>query len=379
MFRGSIFLAQKCSGNEPVKTDVSGRYSDFDGNGGCAGFSPYFPLIRTAPEPDDTIIHLFSAFFRRIFNISSIRERVKKNINIMPGRDIMIVTGLQADQHQIKCGGNMGFLNVERTIIDLGTQRPYKLIQISDTHAVSLSPDQTGEELERAKQQENFWMKGKAHFAHLFGEKYDESECAIHSSECLQKEIEYINSEAPDAALLTGDMIDYPSGANDELLRRSIRCINTPVLFTCGNHERPADRYNDVCINGDASFQVIEFDDLRLVGLDDSRKTISRMQLEKLQKVTENDKKTVICMHIPVKTASNRDEMISYEDYYTIDSESCDSDSREFIKYISERETVRLVLCGHCHGASQSEFTPGKKQLICSSGLIGYIREIIIH
>ena len=68
----------------------------------------------------------------------------------------------------------------------------------------------------------------------------------IPSKECLNKLIEYINEEKPNAAILTGDIIDYYSESNYSLLKDSISKIRCPYIFTIGNHEAPVEKFEEI-------------------------------------------------------------------------------------------------------------------------------------
>ena len=270
----------------------------------------------------------------------------------------------------------MNFYNIKELEINIGLKNEYHLIQISDNHMINVTKKQPKGQYEEALRAEEVWQRQKKSFAEHYKEPYDQEIHYIPSIECINKQIAYINKNKPDLAILNGDIIDYYTNANYKALKKAMNSIKVPALFICGNHETPCDRYNEIAINNDASFQLIEFEEFQVIGLDDSTKLITKDVLKKLKDNTKNGKPTIISMHIPVMTKENKEEMAKYDSYFVIDQDNTDKTTKEFLEYIINEDSIKALLCGHCHGADMNYFTKGKMQIICSSGLVGYINDI---
>jgi hypothetical protein len=112
--------------------------------------------------------------------------------------------------------------------------------------------------------------------------------------------------------------------------------------------------------------------------LDNSKKHFTLNQINKLKDVFGLNKPIILLMHIPIVTKFNLEEMKRFDSYFVIDYNICDNVTKKFIDIIVESELVKVILCGHVHGAHQSCFGENKLQICASSGLIGYINNITL-
>ena len=271
----------------------------------------------------------------------------------------------------------MSFIKENLIEINLGLKNEYKLIQISDVHAVDFNDSDSIDDINEAKKAEDIWYKQRTWFADKANESYDESHL-IPSKECLNNLINYINDENPDVSVLSGDIIDYYSKSNYKLLVESIKKINTKYIFSPGNHETPVDRYKEI-FNNSTGFTVLDLDDFKIVSLDDSTKLVSADTLNSLKKELEDDKLIIISMHIPISTIYNKEELSKYDPYFLIYEDDTDEITKEFIDILANNPKIKAILSGHIHGHSESYFAPNKIECIASSGLIGFVNKIIIR
>jgi predicted MPP superfamily phosphohydrolase len=250
------------------------------------------------------------------------------------------------------------------------------LVQFSDVHAVASHRRDDPETVQKAIRQERLWMKQRLDFATQFHETYD-PEVLLSSVECLTQLIDYSNRNHPDLVLLTGDIIDYYSPSNHALLKGALDRLEVPYLFSCGNHESPAERFQEVC-QGNCDFSQAEFADFRVVSLNDSDRSVRFSQLHALEKLLESNKPILLALHIPIMTEYNQTELEKLDSYYSIRFSDCDEITHHFIRLVSESSQIQAVFCGHTHGSMTTLIAPGKPQFCCSSGLIGHINRITI-
>lgn len=130
----------------------------------------------------------------------------------------------------------MSFIQENIINVAIGVSKEYQLIQFSDVHVATYNPSDSTEIKEKAIIQEKTWMKQRVDFARKFNETIHQKHM-IPSVECLSKLIDYSNENHPDLVLLSGDIVDYYSEANYVYLKQSLSRINSPYLFSCGNHE----------------------------------------------------------------------------------------------------------------------------------------------
>jgi len=270
----------------------------------------------------------------------------------------------------------MSFIQENKIELNFSLKNEYKLIQISDVHAMTYTSLDSKEEKEEAIKAEDLWYRQRTWFADKANEHYSESHM-IPSKECLSKLIDYINSEKPVAAILSGDIIDYYSKTNYELLVSECNRISVPFVFSNGNHEIPASNYTEIT-NNPLGFKVLDFIEFKIVSLDNSTKSISKDTLDLVKKELEENKPIIIAMHIPISTKYNSDEMKKYDPYFIIDENNTDSITKEFIDLLVKCNNVKAILCGHTHGHSETYFAPNKLEICASSGLIGFVNKIII-
>ena len=270
----------------------------------------------------------------------------------------------------------MSFIQENKIELNLSLKNEYKLIHISDVHAVTYKDTDSKEEIDEALKAEELWYRQRTWFAGRAKEHYDESHM-IPSKDCLANLVNYINNEKPTAAILSGDIIDYYTKSNYELLVNSIKNINCPYVFCNGNHEPNIDKYEAIT-NSIIGYSTLNFDEFKIVSLDNSTKHISNETLNLVKKELEVDKPIIIVMHIPISTKYNENEMKKFDPYFVIYENDTDETTKEFIDILVNNDNIKTILCGHTHGHLESYFAPNKLQCCASSGLIGLVNKITI-
>ena len=270
----------------------------------------------------------------------------------------------------------MSFIQENKIELNLSLKNEYKLIHISDVHAVTYKDRDSKEEIDEALKAEDIWYRQRTWFADRAKEHHDESHM-IPSKECLTNLINYINDEKPTAAVLSGDIIDYYTKSNYELLVESCNNIKVPYVFCNGNHEPDIDKYKGIT-NSFIGFSTLDFSEFKIVSLDNSSKRVSKETLDLVKKEMEDNKPIIIVMHIPISTKCNENEMKKFNPYFVIYENDTDETTKEFIDILVNNSNIKAILCGHTHGHLESYFAPNKMQCCASSGLIGLVNKIII-
>ena len=253
--------------------------------------------------------------------------------------------------------------------IKAGATKPFTVLHISDTHLTAAYPDE-GE----------FERKTAYRRIRTFGGRQEE---ALRDSIAWAKEhVDYL--------LHTGDLIDFQSRANFDLVKKYYG-EGGAMMFGClGNHEHyrgkkmakkdgtpivPAvvpdllkESYpfpNDFCttvING-----------VNFITIDDSTDTVSADQATRFEAEVKKGLPIILCMHCPfptreiVRAASRfwrRTDLKGIRDMSSfVESEKYkDKTTADFVAYLRAQPLLKGILCGHGHLSVVDNFSPTAKQ-----------------
>ena len=265
--------------------------------------------------------------------------------------------------------GRFERLSLTYHAIKAGATKPFTVLHISDTHLTAAYPDE-GE----------FERKTAYRRIRTFGGRQEE---ALRDSIAWAKEhVDYL--------LHTGDLIDFQSRANFDLVKKYYG-EGGAMMFGClGNHEHyrgkkmakkdgtpivPAvvpdllkEVYpfpNDFCstvING-----------VNFVTIDDSTDTVSADQVSRFEAEVKKGLPILLCMHCPfptreiVRAASRfwpRTNLKAIRDMSNfVESEKYkDATTRDFVAYLRAQPLLKGILCGHGHLNVVDDFSPTAKQ-----------------
>lgn len=270
----------------------------------------------------------------------------------------------------------MSFIQENIITLNFNLKKQYTLVHFSDVHVIDITNNETIQEQEKAEKGEQAWYRVRKDFAIHFNEVCDERHM-IPSCLCLDKLLDYSKNINPDCLIMTGDIIDYYSKANLSYLENSLKDISLPYTICCGNHEAPSTIFDNLT-NNQSDYKVTRLEEIKIIALDDSKKSFSQKQYDLLKEELKENIPTIICFHIPLLTNTNSKEMSKYDQYFIIDHNNCDIVSKETIDLFINNVNVKAILCGHTHGASTSMYCKNKPIICASSGLIGYVNKIII-
>ena len=266
----------------------------------------------------------------------------------------------------------MKFIQEKKIKLKIGLSKKYNILHFSDVHVITYNQNDDAETIKKTQEHQQAWDKVKIDFAKHFNEPYNDSHL-ISSASCLDNLINYTNNKNTNAVILTGDIIDYYSKSNYQYLVESLNKLNKPYLFSCGNHEIPVSMYNDI------SSKYIDLEELILLSVNNPEKRFEESDLNLLKELLLLNKPIILSMHIPLLTNYNKEQMKKYNQYYVIDHNTTDSTTSSFINLIINSKQIKAVLCGHTHGFSKTYIAPNKPQICASSGLIGFINNLIIY
>lgn len=255
---------------------------------------------------------------------------------------------------------------------DLGLGKRYVIYQVGDTH-VNAGTSDFDLQRERARLEQS-----RIAYAERFNEVYDSNLICKESKQRLCDLLGYVNGEKPDAVCYCGDMMDCYSAENFAFIKSQVEKTNAPFVYATGNHEAPAACYADMPGVATTEFSVLESDGFEIVCLDNSQGFYTGNQYALLSAETGKAKPIIIVQHVPIVTSYNKDSKLGDCGGYYYIKEGSSKINDNVITLLCTDRHIGLILCGHIHGTTDTEIADGKRQLTCSSGLMGNLNRIVL-
>ncbi len=249
------------------------------------------------------------------------------------------------------------------------------LFHMSDLHLIVSTPKSTPEWQAFAQKQRDAWQGVRISFAKLYGDAYDEPHL-IQPEEALSKYVSLVNEKRPHALLMTGDMLNDFSVETIDFLGEALAGVEIPWMWVRGNHEVGNDEAYLPFTGCSNSVQTLQLGNLTLLGIDNSYKKVDATLTQAVKCAADKAKADgnvpVLTMHIPVQTPYNKAETSIFDPYFLLGGGDVDAESQAFLEYLQQEDCpIAAILCGHVHGHHVSEYAPGKKQICCSSAMVG--------
>ena len=270
--------------------------------------------------------------------------------------------------------------------IEIGLKEPFSVLHISDTHLTAAYPNEPEDkqQLRKARTQ-------------TFGGRQEE---ALRDSLAWAKEnVDYV--------IHTGDLIDWQSEANFDLVKKYFGGAMTGSM---GNHEfspsmwlsKPKEERTEAWKDRtraklqatypfDISLQSQVVKGVNFVTLDDVYGTVTAGQVERFKAEVKKGLPIVLCMHVPFLTENTwrwtmrfwsnsgrkfRDAQVPCPtgDYL---AQKEDPVTRDFIAYLKEEKLLRGILAGHEHITMQDRFSPTATEFVVGGNFMFHGEEIL--
>lgn len=206
--------------------------------------------------------------------------------------------------------------------------------------------------------------------------------------------------EKVDWVMLTGDLLDMPTMANLDLLRKKLKGFQKPWSFTLGNHEWSSKsrlewrKKIESVLKVSLGFQKIELPGLTCVLLDNSDYQIESGSLARLFEVEKGSENLMVFMHIPLSLPGLRVKTLekwktpilvadpdwSGESRKAWGNVEKDTDATlEFKDWVFSSKKLRAIYAGHLHLDHQEEVRRGVFQFVTDAGFKGQSRLIEVE
>ncbi len=269
--------------------------------------------------------------------------------------------------------------------VEIGLEKPFSVLHISDTHLTAAYPGEN-EKKQTLNQRRT----------QTFGGRQEE---ALRDSLAWAKQhVDYV--------LHTGDLIDWQSEANFDLVRKY---FGEGMTGSLGNHEFTSDmwlsepkeeqteKYKDYSREKlqsvypfDISLNSQVVNGVNFVTLDDVYGYVTKQQVKRFHDEVKKGMPIVLCMHVPFYTdniwrAAHRfwnekgplssgvlpkvtgDFKRQLEDPVTL----------EFMEYLKKEPLLKCILAGHEHISVEDRFSPTCREYVTGSNFLFHGREVI--
>ena len=210
-----------------------------------------------------------------------------------------------------------------------------------------------------------------------------------------------------DYVLHTGDLIDWQSEANLDLVRKY---LGDGITGCMGNHEFSPDMwlsepkqenteaYKDrsramlqKTFPFDISFNAQQINGVNFICLDNVYGTVTPQQVKLFRREVKRRLPIVLCMHVPFHTdqiwrackrfwnktlASSIDDKV-YKPTGDYLAQKEDKTTREFISYLKQEPLLKAILAGHLHITVEEQFSPTARQYVVAGNFLLHGREVL--
>ena len=279
--------------------------------------------------------------------------------------------------------GQFERLSIVSWRVKAGATKPFTILHISDTHLTAAYPDEPPDVLNRAKNRSK-----------TFGGLQEEA--LRDSLAWAKKHVDYV--------VHTGDMIDFQSRANFDLVRKYYGEGGAAMVGSLGNHEYFHGQKKETeetkgetrelvsaAFPFDTSFQSTVVNGVNFVTLDNVYGTVTRRQVERFAAEVEKGLPIVLCMHCPIPTENvsracqrywRKDDMKAVPDMsnfqkgWKVDGKR--SVTQDFYAYLEAQPLLKAVLAGHIHVTVADRFSPSAVEYVVGGNFLFHGAEITI-
>lgn len=271
-------------------------------------------------------------------------------------------------------------------VVNIGLERPFSVLHISDTHLAEAYPH------ESSKKQQL-----KANRMETFG--YGQEQ-ALALSLCWAK-------NHADYLVHTGDLIDWQSEANFDMVRKYfgkegvIGCVGNhelvPDMWLSDPKEERTEAFKDLTRSKvqetypfDVRFQSTVVNGVNFITMDDIYGYVTQEQVDRFKEEVKKGLPIVLCMHVPFITDNIWRATVKWwgvkgklesgavpEASGDFKIQQTDPVTRDFIKYLKKQKLLRAILAGHEHITVQDQFSPTCMEFVVAGNYLYHAEEIL--
>ena len=279
-------------------------------------------------------------------------------------------------------------LSIAYGAVEIGLERPFSVLHISDTHLTAADADEGVKKLALSRQR-----------TLCFGGRQEE---ALRDSIAWAK-------EHCDCLVHTGDLIDWQSRANFALVRKYFGAGMTGCL---GNHEfspsmwlsepkeAPTEAFKDrsrellaATYPFDVSLQSTVVNGVNFVTMDDVYGTVTPRQVERFSAEVKKGLPIVLCLHVPLYTEGilranahywnpdkpkfRKEDVAREWSAGDFRRQREDATTQAFLAALKAEPLLKAILAGHLHITVEDRFSPTAMQYVVGGNFMFHGRELL--
>ncbi len=270
--------------------------------------------------------------------------------------------------------------------VNIGLEKPFSILHISDTHFTAAYPHE-----------EEFRQELHKRRTQTFGGCQEEA---------LRDSLDWAKTHV-DYVVHTGDLIDWQSEANYDLVKKY---FGEGMVGCMGNHEysigmnrsgvkeERTEKYKDLSRKKlqsvypfDIALQSQVVNGVNFVTLDDVYGSVTKEQVKRFKKEVKKGLPIVLCMHVPFHTDNiwrvnakfwkreatklNSAQIPNPSGDYKTQQE--DPVTKDFIAYLKTEPLLKAILAGHLHFTMQDRFSPTAMEYVVGGNFLFHGEEIL--
>lgn len=281
-------------------------------------------------------------------------------------------------------------LSLSYATVAIGLPKPFSVLHISDTHLTAAYPHENKNKLYLHENRTK-----------TFGGRQEEA---------LKDSLDWARMNT-DYVIHTGDLIDWQSEANYDLVRKYFGEAANGFAGAVGNHEfspemwlsdpkeAKTEEFKDLTRESlqkaypyDICFQSQVVEGVNFITLDDVYGYVTEKQEALFHKEAEKGLPIVLCMHVPFYSDDIwrahkrfwshcnepfRDATPDIDGEYRIQRE--DPVTNRFIQYLKTEPLLKAILAGHLHITIQDQFSPTARQFVIGGNFLFTAQEVLFR
>jgi hypothetical protein len=276
-------------------------------------------------------------------------------------------------------------LSLSYAVVELGLKKPFSVLHISDSHLAAAYAHENEKKQELSKSR-----------TINFGGRQEEA---------LRDALSWAKQHV-DYVIHTGDLIDWQSEANFDLVKKY---FGDGLIGSLGNHEfstdmwlsDPKEEKNESYKDNtrkklqevypfNVRFQSQVVNDVNFITLDDVYAYVTEEQVKLFKEEVKKGLPIVLCMHVPFHTEKiwratcrvwyekgklTTGEPPAPKGEYSVQKE--DPVTRDFIAYLRQEPLLKCILAGHEHITVEDQFSPTCREYLVAGGFLFHGREVL--
>ena len=280
--------------------------------------------------------------------------------------------------------GRFERLSIACQHIDAGAERPFSLLHLSDTHLTAAYPSE-----------DEWTRKMAARRSRTFGGRQEEA---------FRDSLAWARQHV-DFLVHTGDLIDFQSEANFDLVRKYCGEAGVAMTGSLGNHEfyhgqKTQTEESKSETRGkiaaaypfDISLQSTVVNGVNFVTLDNVYGTVTAEQATRFEAEVKKGLPVILCMHCPINTEriaraatkfwrktnlKDIPDMSGYVRGYK-KANGKRTGTQEFYAYLEAQPLLKGILAGHVHVTVADRFSPSAMEYVVGGNFLFHGQEITI-